>query len=97
LVSLAQELSIGSAGGNPTYRFADVILDLSFILAAAATGSRAAYWFYKPMAPVCHVLNVGFGTDPPGGDLKYPEMSRQYFEDASAGATLIFQYYQNFH
>jgi Beta-galactosidase len=56
-----------------------------------------AYWFYKRMAPVCHLLNVGFGTEPPGGDLKYPEISRQYFEDASAGATLIFQYYQNFH
>ncbi len=56
-----------------------------------------AYWFYKRMAPVCHVLNVGFGTEPPGGDLKYPEICRQYFEDASAGATLIFHYYQNFH
>jgi len=42
-------------------------------------------------------LNVGFGTEPPGGDLKYPEICRQYFEDASAGATLIFHYYQNFH
>jgi len=56
-----------------------------------------AYWFYKRMAPVCHVLNIGFGTEPPGGDLNYPEICRQYFEDASAGATLIFHYYQNFH
>jgi hypothetical protein len=56
-----------------------------------------AYWFYKRMAPVRHVLNVGVGTEPPGGDLKYHETCRQYFEDASAGATLIFQYFQNFH
>jgi len=56
-----------------------------------------AYWFYKRMAPTCHHLNIPFGTEPPGGDLRYEEIRRQYFEDASAGATLIFQYFQNFH
>ena len=56
-----------------------------------------AYWFYKRMAPMCHDLNIGFGTEPPGGDLTYQEIRRQYFEDTSAGATLIFHYYQNFH
>jgi len=56
-----------------------------------------AYWFYKRMAPLCHDLNIGFGTEPPGGDLKYNEIRRQEFEDASAGANFIFQYFQNFH
>ncbi|MCL5271085.1 MAG: family 14 glycosylhydrolase [bacterium] len=56
-----------------------------------------AYWFYKRMAPLAHRLGLSFCTEPPGGDLKYPELQRQYFEDASAGANLIFQYFQNFH
>jgi len=56
-----------------------------------------AYWFYKRMAPVCHEYGVGFGTEPPGGDVTTNELLRQYFEDASAGANFIFQYFQNFH
>ena len=56
-----------------------------------------AYWFYKRMAPLCHDLNVGFGTEPPSGDLRYDEIRRQEFEDASAGANFIFSYWQNFH
>jgi hypothetical protein len=58
-------------------------------------GLPRAYWFYKRMAPVCHGLGVGFGTEPPGGDLTYAELRRQYFEDASAGVNLVFHYYQN--
>jgi hypothetical protein len=56
-----------------------------------------AYWFYKRMAPVCHELGVGFGTEPPGGDVTANELLRQYFEDASAGANFIFHYFQNYH
>lgn len=56
-----------------------------------------AYWFYKRMAPLCHDLNIGFGTEPPSGDLSYNEIRRQEFEDASAGANFIFTYWQNFH
>jgi hypothetical protein len=59
-------------------------------------GLARAYWFYKRMAPVCHELGLGFGTEPPGGDLTYAELQRQYFEDASAGMNLVFHYYQNF-
>lgn len=56
-----------------------------------------AYWFYKRMSPVCHQYGIGFGTEPPGGDLTYDELRRQYFEDASAGTNLFYSYYQNFH
>jgi len=56
-----------------------------------------AYWFYKRMAPVCHRLDIGFGTEPPGGDLTYNELRRQYFEDASAGISYVFHYFQNYH
>lgn len=56
-----------------------------------------AYWFYKRMAPLCHRLGVGFGTEPPGGDLSRNELRRQYFEDAGAGANYIFHYFQNYH
>lgn len=56
-----------------------------------------AYWFYKRMAPVCHELGIGFGTEPPGGDVKTAELRRQMFEDASAGASFIFHYFQNYH
>jgi hypothetical protein len=65
--------------------------------ATAKPARGLAYWFYKRMAPMCHNLKIGFGTEPPGGDLTYHEIYRQYFEDASAGASLIFHYYQNFH
>jgi hypothetical protein len=56
-----------------------------------------AYWFYKRMAPVCHSLGIGFGTEPPGGDLTHNELLRQYFEDASAGVSFVYHYYQNYH
>ncbi|EDY21559.1 hypothetical protein CfE428DRAFT_0804 [Chthoniobacter flavus Ellin428] len=56
-----------------------------------------AYWFYKRMAPVCHDYGIGFGTEPPGGNLTTEELLRQYFEDASAGANFIFHYFQNYH
>jgi len=56
-----------------------------------------AYWFYKRMAPVCHRLGIGFGTEPPGGDLTHDELSRQYFEDAAAGVDYVFHYFQNYH
>jgi hypothetical protein len=56
-----------------------------------------AYWFYKRMAPVCHEYGMGFGTEPPGGDLTTNELLRDYFEDASAGANFTFQYFQNYH
>jgi hypothetical protein len=57
----------------------------------------AAYWFYKRIAPICHDLQIGFGTEPPGGDLTYHELQRQFFEDASAGVSYVFHYYQNYH
>jgi hypothetical protein len=56
-----------------------------------------AYWFFKRMAPTCHRVGVGFGTEPPGGDFSYAEAERCVFETASAGANFIFQYYQNYH
>jgi len=56
-----------------------------------------AYWFYKRMAPTCHRLGVGFGTEPPGGDFTYSEMRRELFDAASAGPSFIMHYYQNFH
>lgn len=55
-----------------------------------------SYWFYKRMAPVCRRYGVGFGTEPPGGDLTVDELKQQLFEDASAGATYIFSYFQNY-
>jgi len=55
-----------------------------------------AYWFYKRMAPMCHDLGIGFGCEPPGGDFTYAEISREYFEAASAGVNFVYQYYQNF-
>ena len=60
-------------------------------------GFPRAYWFYKRMAPVAHRYGAGFGTEPPGGDVKTRELLRQYFEDASAGANYIFHYFQNYH
>ncbi|MDR3709257.1 MAG: beta-galactosidase [Capsulimonadaceae bacterium] len=56
-----------------------------------------AYWFYKRMAPTCHRMGIGFGTEPPGGNLSYSEMKRAIFEAASAGSNFIFQYFQNYH
>lgn len=56
-----------------------------------------AYWFYKRMAPTAHRVGIGFSTEPPGGDFSYAEAECSVFESASAGANLIFQYYQNYH
>lgn len=56
-----------------------------------------AYWFYKRMTPVCQRYGVGFGTEPPGGDLTADEMKRQLFEDSSVGVNLLYTYFQNWH
>lgn len=54
-----------------------------------------AYWFYKRMAPVARAYGAGFGSEPPGGDMKAPELKMQRFEDASVGVNYFFQWQQN--